>query len=70
MSLKKLRSFFYKTYHYKSGLTLLWLTSSTQRGIQVKFFNIDQNVGKSLQYILPKFKLSTSSVFTILYVQN
>ena len=33
------------------------------RGHQVMFFNADQNVGKSLKYILAKFKVSTSSRF-------
>ena len=41
-----------------------------QKGIQVKFFTVDQKVGKSLKCILTKFELSTSYRFQDVAVQS
>ena len=38
-----------------------------KKGIQVKFFTLDQNVGKSLKRTLTKFELSTPFRFKILH---
>ena len=41
-----------------------------QRSIQVKFFPVDQNVGKSLKYIFIKIELSTPSRFQDIAFKN
>ena len=40
------------------------------KGIQVKFFTVDQNVGKSRKWILTKFELSTFFHFQDITVQS
>ena len=40
------------------------------KGIQVKCFTLDQNVGICLKRILTKFEVSTSSRFQDITVQN
>ena len=62
-----LKLYFVQYYH----LHVLFLFETPNRhiqdylvkGIQVKFFTVDRNVGKSLQCILTKFELSTSCRF-------
>ena len=46
------------------------LATSHWKGIQVEFFTIDQNIGKSLKCIFTKFELSSSCRFQNIAVQS
>ena len=46
------------------------LVTSLKKGIQVKFFTLDQDVGISLKCILTKFKISMPFCFQDIVVQN
>ena len=43
---------------------------STLKGIQIKFFTVDQNVWKSVKCILTKFEFFTSCHFQDIVVQS